>query len=475
MTLFEKWFEYGTYYAHGPFAVLVFLWVFRKRLQLHPPEPEKTSYAVGAGLAGIAMLLNLFGLKYGINFCQTSSVYIFFVANCWFFFGRQALIKNWDLFLYLLLAVPLPYIWLSSITFKLKLLSSYLAGGVLSLVYPSTVRYGNILELEGQTIAVTPACSGLQNILAMFFLVFLLAFFQRKRHIALIDFAVALPAAILANVIRIVVVCILVVSGYRQFALIDWHEEIGVAAFFLVFFLITLFNEISLKKYKTETKFPIYAFLTRRTRYVVHYILALLVIMGVAFFVSRPSTGTTPAPQVLVTKHIPADIGGWTSEDEVLESYYYRVLGTRDLLMRAYFEKDVGAAEKVYLYVIHTMDKVKVVHPPELCIEGEGYNLLKKADTTILGDSLNIPARRLLFQRGKKALLVYYWYRLEGRNTLDVFAPSLLSMPGVKSAAAGSSMIRLSIPGELKNIEEKEKILLRFAKDALPAILDSGI
>ena len=127
-------------------------------------------------------------------------------------------------------------------------MASHISEIILSLIYPSTVRFGNILNINGNDIIITSACSGLQNIIGMISLIFFLALFQSKKWINFFDYSIAVPAALLSNILRIITVSIIAVSYDRKFALEDWHEGIGIVIFLFVFILTALSNESPFKK-----------------------------------------------------------------------------------------------------------------------------------------------------------------------------------------------------------------------------------
>ncbi len=169
---------------------------------------------------------------------------------------------------------------------------------------------------------------------------------------------------------------------------------------------------------------------------------------------------------------IPKAFGDWTAEDIELEEYYFEVLGTRDVLMRAYKDKnDKSADGTVYLYLIHSWeDSRKVAHPPELCIEGEGYELVSRDKIALLTEVDSIPANRMLFSRDGEGLLVYFWFRVHGENTDDYLAHQISAVFN-KVSGSGASMIRLSIVVDLNDVEANEKILQRFVSEGVPEIL----
>ncbi len=180
----------------------------------------------------------------------------------------------------------------------------------------------------------------------------------------------------------------------------------------------------------------------------------MLILVFAGFIIFDKHNITEPVNEILLKDKIPASIGGWKSQDEVLGENYYSVLGTNDLLMRAYREKGGNAkSDTVYLYIIRSNDTLSAFHRPEVCLRGEGYELLTQEELDLYINKKNmIPVKRLLFLDKKQGLLVYYWYYLNGKNLKD----------GIR--------YRLSFLLNI-NISKEEEKMKQFANEVIPEIL----
>jgi hypothetical protein len=154
--------------------------------------------------------------------------------------------------------------------------------------------------------------------------------------------------------------------------------------------------------------------------------------------------------------------------DEQLEDSYYTMLRTEDILMRQFIRKgSVGEEGKVYLYFVHSMnDREPFLHRPELCLAGEGYNLIVQNEISIQG----IPVCRLLFSRNGRGLLVYYWYKFNDRwvGSYIGIQKEFITQVGRGYSCA---MFRLSRVIDLNNIEKGERVLMDFAEKDIPLLL----
>ena len=114
---YEKWFWWGSYYTHGPLVVIAFIWLLLQRLKDHESHSEKKSSHVAGGIITIfAIAIYLFGLwKNGSPFILWG-IFIFIVGTSISLFGRDFIIKNIGIYIYLLLAVPIPQIIIDHLT-----------------------------------------------------------------------------------------------------------------------------------------------------------------------------------------------------------------------------------------------------------------------------------------------------------------------------------------------------------------------
>ncbi len=475
LIFYDKWFWAGSYYSHSPLVVIAFFWLFIRRLKNYTSLPEKTSrYLFGFFIITLSFFVYLIGLWKNISTLITWSMFSFVIGNSVLFFGKNFVIKNIGIFIYLLLAIPVPEVFIDRFTFGLNLFASYSSGLLLSLIYPSTIRSGNILQVNGYDILITPECSGLSNLLSMFSVVWLMALVQRKRIISTIDYLVSIPAAIISNIIRIIVVTVLVVNGYEQLALEDWHYEIGIGVFIVIIILIALYNEFPFKIKNIHFKISfdrLILFFDKNKKIINYYIVILLILSSAGFIISRISTKNSDS-EILLKDKIPDSIGNWKSRDESIDDYYYTQLSTNNLLMRAYREKEnKNEGDDVYLFIIRSKDNVSAFHRPEVCLRGEGYELITDSQMDLpLKNNKVIPVRRMVFVDKGEGLLVYYWYYINGENTKNTLKYQLSFLFSMNKDSGGN-FIRISKPVNLEKIPQDEQKMKQFAYEVIPDIL----
>ena len=473
---YDKWFWWGSYYSHGPLVVAAFIWLLIKRSKDSNPDLENYSFRFfDIIIVFISIIIYMFGLWKNFSTFVTWGILLFVIGNSVLFFSKNFVIKNIGIFVYLLLAIPVPQIIIDSLTFELQLFASYISGLFISLIYPSTFRDGNILQVNGNYISITYECSGLSNLLGMFSVVWLMALFQSKKNIAITDYLISVPAAIITNILRIVIVTILVVNGYGQFALTDWHSEIGIAVFIFIVILIALFNEFPSKENGFHFKISftrLISYFYKNNKFINIYIVSLIMLSFITFIITYKNDINNISNEILLKDKIPDSIGRWKSRNEVLGQNYYDLLGTNDLLMRAYWEKGKNSkSDNVYLYIIRSKDNAAAFHRPEACLRGEGYELSTHNEINLdFKNNIIIPIHRMLFVDKDKALLVYYWYYINGKNVKNTIEYQLSFLFNMNKDSSGN-FIRISKPVNLNRITQEEKIMKQFANEVIPEIL----
>jgi exosortase len=100
--------------------------------------------------------------------------------------------------------VPLPTIVYNQLAAPLQLLASRVATDTAQLLGVAVFREGNIIHLANSTLGVAEACSGLRSVSSLVIGALLLGYLDLDRVWArIVLLTLAIPAAILTNVIRV--------------------------------------------------------------------------------------------------------------------------------------------------------------------------------------------------------------------------------------------------------------------------------
>ena len=228
-------------YSHGfliPVISGYLLWQKREALQ----KVEIRQNRWGLLLLVFGLALNILGSAaaewYSVRFSMIPTL-----MGLVLYFGGSAMLRLvWFPIAFMVFAIPLPYTLFRTLTFPLQLFSTKVTHHLITAIGVSALRQGNILHLPGYSLEVVEACSGLRSIITLSALAAVFAYMTpggRARKLLL--FSTAIPIAIFANIVRLLVTCfgaLLISSNFAEGFL---HEFSGVLVFLVgltLFFMI---------------------------------------------------------------------------------------------------------------------------------------------------------------------------------------------------------------------------------------------
>jgi len=235
--LYGAWF-FDPYYSHGfvvPLVSLYLVWTSRKRL------PEASRSAERHPLYPLVLSLVLYLAAFVIDFRFLMYVsFVFSLGGLILYIWGTGVLKI-ILFpiAYLFLMLPLPYSVTSNIAFPLQLASSGYAAILIDLWGISALQEGVNIHIPGFSFVIEKGCSGLHSIVALFTLAVLFAYLVKgplRKKIFLVFSA--LPIALLANLIRIVMVILVAQTWGREVAESFFHSFSSVFLFSLAFLFL---------------------------------------------------------------------------------------------------------------------------------------------------------------------------------------------------------------------------------------------
>jgi len=228
-------------YSHGFLIIPVvfyLIWIHQPQLDLE----KRTLNWFGLFVVIVGIILYLAGLLAQVRTFVSLSVVVTLWASIFFLLGYSFFKKfAWELFI-LIFMVPLPARLYASLTLPLQLGVTKISSWVLQLFGIPVYLEGNILQLSNVTLEVVNACSGLRSILTiivMAFVVSCMTFQPNFRRVLLI--VVAIPLAMLANLIRVTVIALFAQQGNTGFVDGTGHTILGLVLFGLSLLLLTMF------------------------------------------------------------------------------------------------------------------------------------------------------------------------------------------------------------------------------------------
>ena len=218
-------------YSHGfliPVISGYLLW--QKRAALQNVEIRQNRWGLVLLVFGLA--LNILGSAaaewYSVRFSMIPTL-----MGLVLYFGGSAMLRRvWFPIAFMIFAIPLPYTLFRILTFPMQLFSTKVTHHLITAVGVPALRQGNILHLPGYSMEVVEACSGLRSLLTLSALAAVFAYMTPGGAVRkLLLFSAAIPIAITANIVRLLVTCIgalLISPGFAEGFL---HDFSGVVVF----------------------------------------------------------------------------------------------------------------------------------------------------------------------------------------------------------------------------------------------------
>ena len=179
------------------------------------------------------------GFKFGACF------FLALGAVC-FFCGVRAMLFGFVPLLGCFLAAPFREQIVLYLSYPFRMISTVLSVGFLHIFGMNIENDGTTIRVEGLDIAITDACSGIQQFEAMILVAFWLVMIWKRPFIwRCIHYTFLIPSIVLANAVRIILTIVLYKAGFESVLNNTWHEGLGyaqvvltVAFFFLVGILL---------------------------------------------------------------------------------------------------------------------------------------------------------------------------------------------------------------------------------------------
>jgi len=223
------------YYSHGFLVPLVAYWIAQRdgKTRLRPGD-ERTP--AGGAVIGFALALYAAGLAVGAAGLQGLGLIAAVAGGALYLLGRDGLRALAFPIAFLVFMLPLPSAWVTPVILDLQRLVSSAAVAALHSFGATVAREGNVILLAGgESLFVEEACSGITSIVTLVPLAVVLAYFtQRTLWRRLVVVAAVAPAAMLANLMRVVLTVVVAQHlGAERATNNVLHESAGLLTFAL--------------------------------------------------------------------------------------------------------------------------------------------------------------------------------------------------------------------------------------------------
>jgi exosortase len=226
--------------VHGPIVLATAGWLIWRRwdeiiANARPGSPRIAILGIVIGMA-----FYIFGRAYGFLVLEVGGLYLTGIAIAYSFIGWRMLRKLWFPILYLGFAVPLPGWFLDSLTLPLKYFVSDVVTRLMSALGYPIVQVGVTLYIAQYQLLVEDACAGLNSIISLtaisLFYIYLLH--NSSWRYAAVLFALVLPIALAANVIRVIILVLITYYLGDEMAQGYLHDGAGIVTFVVALLLI---------------------------------------------------------------------------------------------------------------------------------------------------------------------------------------------------------------------------------------------
>ena len=231
--------------AHGPLILISGTWlIWRERhwLRFQPG---------GIGQAWLLMLVPLlplyaFGRGFQLLGTESAALYAMLVLLGFYYWGPAAMRRLWFAVLYLAFLIKPPYGVVAELTQPLKIALSELSVDLLhALGYPIG-QSGVLIQIAQYELMVEQACAGLSSLVTLFALGLLYIHLTRPpgRMHAILLLAAIVPIAMVANLLRVIILVLLTYHAGDAVAQSVAHDAAGVVTFSLSMLGMFLFDQL---------------------------------------------------------------------------------------------------------------------------------------------------------------------------------------------------------------------------------------
>ncbi len=234
----KRWSMGVWYHSHGFLVLPLALYLMWRSLRAHEPGHAAGS-AWGFAFLVPAILLQIADAAWRFEILSAVSLVLAICGGALLFLGLRRTKAIWFPLLLLGFMIPVPKLVAARIHLFLREITAPATEQVLAFIGYDVVREGTLLHLPFGSVQIADACSGFNALLVTIFAGCLIVYLGVEgwwRRILVL--AAIFPAAILANILRCVVLVILI-GGYDMDILKTWvHDFSGICTFVLALLLL---------------------------------------------------------------------------------------------------------------------------------------------------------------------------------------------------------------------------------------------
>jgi exosortase len=214
-------------YSHAYLVVVFALYLaWSRREYFHGPALASSWW--GVALLAVGQALSLAGTYVYFDWLRAASLLPSLAGVCVLWGGWRALRGAWPAIAFLIFMIPLPFRVEVALAHPLQRLATLASTYALQTLGYDAVAFGNVIDLDPERIGVAQACNGLSMLLVFVALATAVALVLRRplpdRILIVVS---AVPIALVANIVRIVVTGILYKTAGPKLAGLVFHDLAG--------------------------------------------------------------------------------------------------------------------------------------------------------------------------------------------------------------------------------------------------------
>lgn len=231
----DRWGSESSYYSHGyliPFVTVFLIW--RKRDCFHDMVYCPSNWGLPLFITGILLQISSAFLR--VHFLSGFSCILVLSGIVFYLFGKSVGNKLLFPILFLITLIPLPLSVIAGLSLNMKLFAAACAVKIIDLIGITVIQDGSKIFFSNCTLVVGDVCSGLKSLIALISFGALYAYtssgtFYMKPFL----FFASIPAAIVANIIRILILCLVARNWGSEIASGIVHDITGILIFAIAF------------------------------------------------------------------------------------------------------------------------------------------------------------------------------------------------------------------------------------------------
>lgn len=481
--LYNEWFVFKQF-SHGllvPFIAGYMVWQRKKELQATPVSSSAWSAllivpAIGSALVG-KVIGDAFTERIGMVLCLSGLV--------WLLYGWQIFKRLSFPLSYLFLMIPLPYVIVNEVAFKLRIMDAALAAPVLRLLSVPVYRDNYFLHLPDVTLEVADLCSGISSVFSLFALggayVFFTPMRPRLKFLAVLS---TFPFAVGINLLRIVITAAL--SYYVSLSVLNMliHELTGTITFFIALALFIVLCEILQRKFLVrapdsaqphfgeneadgETQLVLPVAIKRSWQ---PTLLGMALLIPTVYLSINISSQTQKSLSNELSS-VGTKLVGFQVDDSLGTGFYHDP--GADVEFSKVYTSPQSARVELYIGFKGQQQADKRLKSPRLGFPyGWNYVWIEPARVGSSNANILINANWMLTQSGQQWVLVLYWFQVGEETFGGEFEKRLIQIRNVLFfGRSDAAVVRLATPvTNSDKIDEAKTRLAGFAAELYPRL-----